>query len=157
MANFGGQNEFYSSGDNSYNFDMPEFDQELDFQNFENTQTSVPPNYDLNYANTNSSGMSSFYDPSAYSQNAYDQSDKRFKAGGSVGNDFEDEPPLLEELGINPNHIFQKEFKYYWTSCAVKLGSPLCTYILMCNTGSFHYPQPLDVSGGSQLSYICQR
>uniref|UniRef100_A0A1I8P2T1 Protein YIPF n=2 Tax=Stomoxys calcitrans TaxID=35570 RepID=A0A1I8P2T1_STOCA len=108
MANFGGQNEFYSSGDNSYNFDMPEFDQELDFQNFENTQTSVPPNYDLNYANTNSSGMSSFYDPSAYSQNAYDQSDKRFKAGGSVGNDFEDEPPLLEELGINPNHIFQK-------------------------------------------------
>lgn len=29
MANFGGPNDFYTSGDNSYNFDMPEFEQEL--------------------------------------------------------------------------------------------------------------------------------
>ncbi|XP_075155399.1 protein YIPF5 homolog [Haematobia irritans] len=110
MANFGGSNDFYPSGDNSYNFDMPEFDQELNFQNFENTQTSVPPNYDLNYGNTNNSSMSSFYDPNAYAApNPYDQNDKGFKTGGGgVGNEFEDEPPLLEELGINPNHIFQK-------------------------------------------------
>lgn len=29
-------------------------------------------------------------------------------ATGSGSTDFEDEPPLLEELGINPDHIFQK-------------------------------------------------
>ncbi|XP_073835284.1 yip1 domain-containing 1 [Musca autumnalis] len=112
MANFGGPNDFYTSGDNSYNFDMPEFDQELNFQNFENTPTNVPPNFDLNYPpNTNNTGMSSFYDPNAYAPNPYDQNDKGgYKAGGggNTGNEFEDEPPLLEELGINPNHIFQK-------------------------------------------------
>lgn len=79
------------------------------FQNFENTQTSVPPNYDLNYPNTNNAGISSFYDPNAYAPNPYEQNDKGFKATGSTtGTEFEDEPPLLEELGINPNHIFQK-------------------------------------------------
>ena len=36
-----------------------------------------------------------------------------FSTGGSYNNKdtntgFEDEPPLLEELGINPDHIFQK-------------------------------------------------
>jgi hypothetical protein len=29
------------------------------------------------------------------------------KVGGYLGTGFEDEPPLLEELGINPDHILQ--------------------------------------------------
>ncbi|XP_065365186.1 protein YIPF5 [Calliphora vicina] len=113
MANFGSPNDFYTSGptdNNAYNFEMPEFDQELNFQNFDNTQPSVPPNYDMNYANPNAgaagNGMSSFYDPNVYTPNPYEQ-DKQFKPPGGT-TDFDDEPPLLEELGINPNHIFQK-------------------------------------------------
>ncbi|EDV58753.1 protein YIPF5 [Drosophila erecta] len=112
MSQFGGPNDFYGSapsGDASYNFDMPEFGQELNFQNFDNTQASVPPNYDAAYAQPQSQGLGGFYDPTAYSDTSYGQ-DKSGKSGapGGVGNEFDDEPPLLEELGINPNHIFQK-------------------------------------------------
>lgn len=64
----------------------------------------------MNYSNANTgsggSAMSSFYDPNAYAPNPYEQ-DKQYKAAGGP-TDFDDEPPLLEELGINPNHIFQK-------------------------------------------------
>jgi len=104
----GGQNEFYANGqDQVYNFEIPEFGQELNFQNFDNTQTAVPPNYDASYSNTNQ-GLSGFYDPNAYIENPYDQDKSGFKAPGGGGNEFDDEPPLLEELGINPSHIFQK-------------------------------------------------
>lgn len=81
------------------------------FQNFDNSQPTAPPNYDINYANPNAGGggaMGTFYDPTVYAPNPYEQ-DKQFKpTGGGAGNEFDDEPPLLEELGINPNHIFQK-------------------------------------------------
>ena len=78
------------------------------FQSFDNTQTSVPPNYDYTNPNTGNVGnnMSSFYDPTAYATNPYEE-DKQFKPPGG-NSEFDDEPPLLEELGINPNHIFQK-------------------------------------------------
>ncbi|XP_030384304.1 protein YIPF5 [Scaptodrosophila lebanonensis] len=111
MSQFGGPNDFYTTGpaDASYNFDVPEFGQELNFQSFDNTQSSVPPNYDPPYNNPGQNqGLSSFYDPTAYTENTYAQ-DKSYKQGGDgAGNEFDDEPPLLEELGINPNHIFQK-------------------------------------------------
>lgn len=114
MSQFGGPNDFYASGpqDTSYNFDMPEFGQELNFQSFDNTQPTVPPNFDAPYSNPPNQGLGGFYDPTAYTDNTYAQ-DKSFNqasgAGGTAtGNEFEDEPPLLEELGINPNHIFQK-------------------------------------------------
>ncbi|XP_034099924.1 protein YIPF5 [Drosophila nasuta] len=116
MSQFGGPNDFYASGptgDSSYNFDMPEFGQELNFQSFDNTQPSVPPNYDApGYNNAPNQGLGGFYDPTAYTDNAYGQ-DKSFNqtgaaGNGAAGNEFDDEPPLLEELGINPNHIFQK-------------------------------------------------
>ncbi|EDW03715.1 protein YIPF5 [Drosophila grimshawi] len=114
MSQFGRPNEFYASGasaETSYNFDMPEFGQELNFQSFDNTQPSVPPNYDAAYSNAPNQGLGGFYDPTAYTDNSY-APDQTFKqggaAGGAAGNEFEDEPPLLEELGINPNHIFQK-------------------------------------------------
>ncbi|TDG44248.1 hypothetical protein AWZ03_009333 [Drosophila navojoa] len=115
MAQFGGPNDFYASGpsaDASYNFDMPEFGQELNFQTFDNTQPTVPPNYDATYNNSPTQGLGGFYDPTAYTDTSFAQ-DKSFKqtsatSGAASGNAFEDEPPLLEELGINPNHIFQK-------------------------------------------------
>ncbi|XP_034474488.1 protein YIPF5 [Drosophila innubila] len=114
MSQFGGPNDFYASGpaDNSYNFDMPEFGQELNFQSFDNTQTSVPPSFDAPYSNAPNQGLGGFYDPTAYTDNTYAQ-DKSFNQTGAAGatatgNEFDDEPPLLEELGINPNHIFQK-------------------------------------------------
>lgn len=72
----------------------------------------MPPNFDMHSSNAGGGGaMSSFYDPNAYAApNPYEQ-DKQFKtAPGNAGTDFDNEPPLLEELGINPNHIFQKVF-----------------------------------------------
>ncbi|KAH8276402.1 hypothetical protein KR018_005154 [Drosophila ironensis] len=111
MAQFGAPNDFYGQGpasDSSYNFDMPEFGQELNFQSFDNTQPSVPPSYDA-YAPAPGQGLGGFYDPTAYQDTGFgqDQSGKQ-AGGGGAGTDFDDEPPLLEELGINPNHIFQK-------------------------------------------------
>jgi len=91
-------NEFYTNNqqDQSYNFDMPEFGQELSFQTFDNSQQTVPPNYDANFA----------YDPNAYVNSTYEQQKDGYRS--SAGTEFDDEPPLLEELGINPNHILQK-------------------------------------------------
>jgi len=91
--------------DQSYGFEVPEFGQELNFQSFDNTQPTVPPNYNGSYNIPEQSAMSSFYDPNVYVQN-----DRYIgvSSGGGGGTDFDEEPPLLEELGINPNHIFQK-------------------------------------------------
>lgn len=52
-------------------------------------------------------GGQSYYDPSSYN---YDQGDQsQFgSAPSSKEEDFSNEPPLLEELGINPDHIVQK-------------------------------------------------
>lgn len=54
----------------------------------------------------------SFYDPTpAYGGGIYNPQDNHQYYGGENGggaNEFDDEPPLLEELGINPNHIMQK-------------------------------------------------
>ncbi|XP_055375582.1 protein YIPF5 [Condylostylus longicornis] len=86
----------------SFGFEVPDFGQELNFQSFDNTQTTAPPNYNGNYNIPGQSPMSTFYDPNAYVTN------DRYTAGAGGGTEFDDEPPLLEELGINPNHIFQK-------------------------------------------------
>ncbi|EDW76157.1 uncharacterized protein Dwil_GK14816 [Drosophila willistoni] len=106
MSQFGGPDDFYggNQGDTSYNFDMPEFGQELNFQTFDNTQASVPPSFE---APPPQQGLGGFYDPTAYADNSYAQT-KAVGGADGAGTDFDDEPPLLEELGINPNHIFQK-------------------------------------------------
>lgn len=93
-----------SQSQSSFNFDVPEFGQELNFQNFDNSQTTtLPPDYNSvpNYS------TNSFYDPNAYTSNIY-SNEKGFNSGVGGGSEFDDEPPLLEELGINPNHIIQK-------------------------------------------------
>uniref|UniRef100_A0A1B0FNV9 Protein YIPF n=1 Tax=Glossina morsitans morsitans TaxID=37546 RepID=A0A1B0FNV9_GLOMM len=77
------------------------------FANFD-AQANVEPNYDLLYGNISTTGaVRSFYDPNAYPSKECNQ-DKRPDTSGDSIDDYNDEPPLLEELGINPNQIFQK-------------------------------------------------
>lgn len=69
------------------------------FQSFDNTQPSVPPNYDATYAQPPAQGLGGFYDPTAYTDTSYgpDKSGKQGgSGGGGTGNEFDDEPPLLE-------------------------------------------------------------
>lgn len=77
------------------------------FQTFDNTQSSVPPNtsYVSPYRNPEA-----FYDPNAY--NTHDQYNSS-RAGD--GTDFDDEPPLLEELEINPQHIMLKVGGFFFS------------------------------------------
>uniref|UniRef100_A0A1A9UIL4 Protein YIPF n=1 Tax=Glossina austeni TaxID=7395 RepID=A0A1A9UIL4_GLOAU len=108
MASYGGFTEFNSSRPKkSYHFDMSVFDQELKFGNFD-AQANLETNYDLPYGNISTTGPArSFYDPNAYPSQECNK-DKRPDISGDSIDDYNDEPPLLEELGINPNQIFQK-------------------------------------------------
>ncbi|XP_065223654.1 protein YIPF5-like [Planococcus citri] len=94
------------SQDASYNFEVPpdQFGQELNFQNFAAEQSQGQfmgsQMYDSNpYLNPASSP--------AYQGNIFTPMDTAPEKYGS-GGEFDDEPPLMEELGINPEHIFQK-------------------------------------------------
>lgn len=77
------------------------------FQSFEVNQTGIPA---TNVTSNPNLGGGSFYDSGAYGSGP----------SGHDGTDFDNEPPLLEELGINPNHIFQK---------VIHQASPLSIYI----------------------------
>lgn len=67
------------------------------FQNFDNTQPSVPPNYDAGYSSPNQNqGLGGFYDPTAYTDSSFATDKSKPGVGASTGNEFEDEPPLLE-------------------------------------------------------------
>lgn len=93
------------------------------FQTFDNTQGSVPAStsYVSPYRNPEAMG-GSFYDP-----NAYNQSDQYASSRAGDGTDFDDEPPLLEELEINPQHImlkvggflFYSKWRMFSASCGV--------------------------------------
>ncbi|CAB3362721.1 Hypothetical predicted protein [Cloeon dipterum] len=94
---------------NAYSFDLSGTDfgtnpQELSFQSFDHTQqqqnyqqAQQPPQYASN----------PYLDPAAaaapYTGEIFTPSIPTGPQSGST--DFEDEPPLLEELGINPDHI----------------------------------------------------
>lgn len=91
------------SSNQDFNFEMPDqFGQELNFQTFDATtqQTNAP----LNYTQPNyPSNQATFFDPmQPYGQPEMNQ------PKSYIANEFEDEPPLLEELGINPHHILMK-------------------------------------------------
>jgi len=106
------ENEYWSNQNQqqmhqSFNFEMPEqFGQELNFQPIDGSHQSSnlygAPDQQTSYAG-------SFYDPppNAYTGGIFTPLADNFESGG-IGNEFDDEPPLLEELGINPNHIMQK-------------------------------------------------
>lgn len=155
MANYDQQNYNWNVPPNtnnhqqSYNFEMPEqFGSELNFQSFDtnpgfDTNQGVDPN-PSNYGNVGYGG--SFYDPNAYAppDPIYDPSTS----------DFDNEPPLLEELGINPNHILQKTLSvlnpFRTTDQTILQDTDLAGPLVFCLTlGSF-----LLLSGKVHFSYI---
>ncbi|XP_055298830.1 protein YIPF5 [Sitodiplosis mosellana] len=145
MANYDQQNynNWNSNQQQSYNFEMPEqFGSELNFQTFDATQ-NVDPNSGI-YANT--SYNNTYYDPTAYAapDPIYD----------GTTSDFDNEPPLLEELGINPNHILQKTLSvlnpFRTTDQTILQDTDLAGPLVFCLTlGSF-----LLLSGKVHFSYI---
>lgn len=131
MSNYGNQNYWnveppqgQPQQSQDFNFEMPDqFGQELNFQSFDNTAdpsltapTSASPPMTTAAAAPNTYANlpppqygGSFFDPSQApaAGNLYGQSDFGGKTAYD-GGEFDDEPPLLEELGINPQHILQK-------------------------------------------------
>ncbi|KAL7045531.1 hypothetical protein ACKWTF_002250 [Chironomus riparius] len=112
MANFDNDQQNYwnvppnqgaPSPNQDFNFEMPDqFGQELNFQTFD--ASSQQSNAPLNYTQpTYPVNQAPFFDP----MQAYGQPDIN-QPKSYEGNEFEDEPPLLEELGINPQHILMK-------------------------------------------------
>ncbi|XP_071454065.1 protein YIPF5 [Hetaerina americana] len=115
---YDGNDSYWSTEANqaSYNFDVTggEFGQELDFQQFDHNQQNEtpfvqqPPLY----------GSNPYLDPSAsqvYSGEIFNPATAPISheasgthKGYAATSEFDDEPPLLEELGINPDHIIQK-------------------------------------------------
>ncbi|XP_014771925.1 protein YIPF5 [Octopus bimaculoides] len=98
MSSFGQEGEFYSSNyyenqSSGYNMDTQGFGQEPQFGQFVYSQTTT-----TEYITTNSQdpyfGSIMTPEPTVYQTTAPDS--------------FEDEPPLMEELGINFDHITQK-------------------------------------------------
>ncbi|XP_031624680.1 protein YIPF5 [Contarinia nasturtii] len=131
----------WNTPQDSYNFDMPEqFGGELNFQSFDASQ-----NVDVsNFANAGYTG--SYYDP-----NAYAAPDPIYDGANS---DFDNEPPLLEELGINPNHILQKTLSVLnplrTTDQTILQDTDLAGPLVFCLAfGSF-----LLLSGKVHFSYI---
>jgi len=111
------QNQNFEWGDvpsEGITFSMdPNFGQEQQFQSFDYTQsagnppavpeTAVPciPTFDPSYISPA---------PQPYTGQFLNPNKAVYSAPEAVSGstDFDDEPPLLEELGINPDHIFQK-------------------------------------------------
>ncbi|KAG8237042.1 hypothetical protein J437_LFUL017383 [Ladona fulva] len=100
----------------SYTFDVTdsEFGQELSFQQFDHTQqpdstyAKQPPLYGSNpYLDPSATQpyTGEIFNPAAATIHQEPAGGHKAYAGAS---EFDDEPPLLEELGINPDHIIQK-------------------------------------------------
>ncbi|XP_069686804.1 protein YIPF5-like isoform X2 [Periplaneta americana] len=122
MSGYGDRPSYSEHGDaywgdqapqSSYNFDMTgnNFGQELNFQSFDASQPAEAsyaggPMYSSNPYLDPSAGVSGYHGD-IFTPAAPTGSQAGFGNSGS-SNDFEDEPPLLEELGINPDHIIQK-------------------------------------------------
>ncbi|XP_013780315.2 protein YIPF5-like [Limulus polyphemus] len=113
--NFGWVNQFPpSSGPVSYEYDMTigepgfesDFGSESQFGSFDysSSSPSVPPNVSGNFG-----GYIQYHNPYINPAGGlYAGSGSLLTPDTYSGNNFEDEPPLLEELGINFDHIMQK-------------------------------------------------
>ncbi|CAG0884117.1 unnamed protein product [Darwinula stevensoni] len=89
---YSGQDGFYSTGDQQFSYDIGSgFGQEQSFQTFD-------------YGQQASYGQSTYMTP----QQPGFGPGAPFSTAKFGENETEDEPPLLEELGINPEHIIQK-------------------------------------------------
>ncbi|KDR21398.1 hypothetical protein L798_03175 [Zootermopsis nevadensis] len=104
---------YWGAPQSTYNFDMTgnNFGQELNFQTFDAGQPTEAsyaggPLYSAN-PYMDPLGEPSAYHGGVFTPSASSDSQPGFGNAAS-SSDFEDEPPLLEELGINPDHIIQK-------------------------------------------------
>jgi len=95
-------------------FEMDEnFGQEQNFQSFEYAQSGAPstmPTASLGNYPSNINYVEPPYTAppiNTYSGSLLNPNEAPYVPTSS-GNEFDDEPPLLEELGINPDHILQK-------------------------------------------------
>ncbi|XP_008192846.2 protein YIPF5 [Tribolium castaneum] len=148
MSGFGDQPDYFrQQQDVSYNFEMPpqqDFQQELNFQSFEGK-----PNVSGNIYESNP-----YLNPSVpYSGDVYGGSGQG-RAYDGTGGEFEDEPPLLEELGINPEFIVQKTLTvlnpFHTPEVAALQDTDLAGPLVFCLAfGGF-----LLLSGKVHFSYI---
>ncbi|XP_065158597.1 protein YIPF5 isoform X2 [Atheta coriaria] len=131
--------------DSSYNFEMPvqqDFGKELDFQTFDANVGNVQQSADMYGANPYLNGADAgYYQPGP-------------AAAGDKFEDFEDEPPLLEELGINPDFILQKTLTvlnpFRSAEAAAMQDTDFAGPLVFCLTfGAF-----LLLSGKVHFSYI---
>ncbi|XP_017786772.1 PREDICTED: uncharacterized protein LOC108569652 [Nicrophorus vespilloides] len=121
MSQYEGQQEYWNpnqgfqqgQADSSYNFEMPvqqEFGQELSFQSFEggaeNAATAATSSFSAEGVNIY--GANPYLNPTSHydAGNMMTPNDQESFVAGD--DEFADEPPLLEELGINPDFIMQK-------------------------------------------------
>ncbi|XP_026476248.1 protein YIPF5-like [Ctenocephalides felis] len=90
--------------DHSYNFEVPD---DFGFQSFDNDPNQQPlSNQNQMYPNVPFTPTENVYTGQVYDPNLMPKTDQYSHGGG--GGEFDDEPPLLEELGINPDHILKK-------------------------------------------------
>lgn len=151
----------------SYNFDMSgatDFQPELDFQTFDHVQ---PQQQQQNtYAQGTQQPMYSsnpYLDPAGgnqgYSGEIYNPATMPSQSAPAfgtenTGTDFDDEPPLLEELGINPDHIIQKTLSvlnpFRETEVSILQDTDMAGPLVFCLAfGGF-----LLLSGKVHFSYI---
>ncbi|XP_044254290.1 protein YIPF5 [Tribolium madens] len=148
MSGFGDQPDYFRQQDVSYNFEMPpqqDFQQELNFQSYEEK-----PNVSGNIY-----GSNPYLNPSVpHSGDVFGGSGPAGGAYEGAGGDFEDEPPLLEELGINPEFIVQKTLTvlnpFHTPEVAALQDTDLAGPLVFCLAfGGF-----LLLSGKVHFSYI---
>ncbi|OXU21309.1 hypothetical protein TSAR_001511 [Trichomalopsis sarcophagae] len=102
MSGFSQQDNYWTPPpQNQYNFDNSGFgqpNQQFDFRNYTDQQSGeYAPYSQQEYLNPNQTAYTGeLYTPDNYNQ------------GSNTFTDEEDEPPLLEELGIDPDRILQK-------------------------------------------------
>ncbi|ODN02823.1 Protein YIPF5 [Orchesella cincta] len=143
----GGGGSGYAGEFSSYSFGGGEADLSVSEQNFES----------FDYANQapQPSGDAGYYDPAKSAPQYFVPTVPPTGAAASeFESNFEDEPPLLEELGINPNHIIEKTRSVLnplrTTDAAILQDTDLAGPIVFCVMFGFI----LLLSGKVQFGYI---
>ncbi|KAF4527666.1 hypothetical protein B566_EDAN010891 [Ephemera danica] len=161
--NYWGDQQQGSQG--TYNFDMgTEFNNpQLDFQTFDSSQQ---PQQTGQFSQQTPQSMSytsnPYFDPYNSPNQGYHGEilnpstvpPTTTNFGGASVPDFEDEPPLLEELGINPDHIMQKTLSvlnpFRETDASILQDTDMAGPLVFCLAfGAF-----LLLSGKVHFSYI---
>jgi len=149
MSGYADQQDYFNyNQEATYNFEVPsqqDFPQELNFQSFDAKSNATGNIYESNpYLNPSVPHSGGLYDGSGQGVGDYDV----------PGREFEDEPPLLEELGINPEFIVQKTLAvlnpFHTPEVAALQDTDLAGPLVFCLAlGGF-----LLLSGKVHFSYI---